>query len=138
MHAESITPPAVAEAALPLKEAISAVYETPTGRLQRIATETAIADGQNPYIFDLLVSRESQWDPKAAGDCTRGPCLAHGVAQFHESTFYYMKQKAIKAGEPYEDFTYTDSQDQLILMGWAFKNGMANQWGTYDRYYGLK
>lgn len=113
------------EEARPLPtEVISAVHETSTGAIQRFASETAEKDGLNPYVFDLLVTRESNWKPAAVGD--HG--LARNVSQFHETTFDWMRKKA-----GMEQLQYENPDDQLILMGWAMTHQYQNQWGTYQR-----
>lgn len=75
-----------------------------------------------------VLTHESGLDENAIGD--HG--LAHNVAQFHEETFDEMKAEAVKQGLPYQDLEYNSAKDQIILLGWALKNGEGRQWSTYN------
>lgn len=81
-----------------------------------------------------ILTHESGLDPDAIGD--HG--LAHNVAQFHEATFEWMKAEAIGQGLPYQDLKYNSAKDQIILLGWALKNGLGCNWTTFNNYQSLK
>lgn len=110
-------------------DAISAVHEDETQRLERITVETAIADGVNPTIPVYVITHESQWKPTAVGD--HG--LAHGVAQFHKATFDWMKKQA-----DMPQLQYSSSSDQIVLLVWAIRHDEGSNWTTYRRLQSLK
>lgn len=114
---------------------IEAILSSTTpASLKSFAVEVAKYDGVSSYTMIYVLQHESSFDPDAIGD--HG--LAHNVAQFHEATFEWMKQKAIKQGLPYQDLSYNSSKDQIILLAWALKNHLGNNWTTYQALMDLK
>lgn len=57
--------------------------------------------------------------------------LAYGPMQFHADTFAWMKDTAIKQGEPFQNLSYKNPEDQLTLGAWAFSKGMESNWSCY-------
>ena len=108
---------------------LTTLSSTTPDSLRIFALQVAREEQVSPYAMVYVLSHESDWQPDAIGD--HG--LAHNVAQFHEQTFEWMKQTAIKQGKPYQNLSYNSSKDQIILLAWAIKNGEGNQWTTFRK-----
>mgnify|MGYP001609611840 FL=1 len=80
-------------------------------------------------LVEAVVRRESEFRTDVYGD--HG--LAYGPAQFHEETFYRIKQRAINKGEPFYFLDYRNPVDQLTLLNWALENGYGPEWSTYRK-----
>lgn len=90
--------------------------------------DDALAFKVDPVKFADTVQCESQGNLESIGD--HG--LAYGPLQFHKATFNWMKGAAIKEGEPFQNLSYTNPQDQITLGAWAFAHGEAKQWSCYS------
>lgn len=110
--------PLKAEAAHPPIEVVS---------IDAIARATAAQFAVNEIHFDAVMNCESSGNLEAVGD--HG--LAYGPFQWHKTSFDWLKSVAIKRGEPFQDLSYTDPQDQITLAAWAFANGFQGQWSCY-------
>ena len=78
-------------------------------------------------LADKIIKCESSYTPNVYGD--NG--LAWSVGQFHEESFYRMRQAGIKAGEPFIYLDYRNAQDQITLLTWAVHHGFASEWSCY-------
>lgn len=99
-------------------EYISATSETRTQTLQRFASETAEYNGLNPYVFDLIISHESQWNPHAISKTHD-----YGIAQIN--LHYHPDVSKIEAENP---------QWALVWMATEWKQGRESEWSTYRAY----
>lgn len=93
--------------------------------IEEVAKEQKVS----PRIPENVVKLESNYEIDAVGD--KG--LAYSVAQFHEETFNWMKQKALDQGQPFFYLEYKNPADQITLLVWAIKNGYGNSWSTYKQ-----
>jgi hypothetical protein len=81
----------------------------------------------NVIHYAKTVQCESRGNLEAVGD--HG--AAYGPLQFHAQTFVWMKNKAIKEGEPFENFQYKNPEDQITLGAWAFSKGLESNWSCF-------
>jgi hypothetical protein len=115
--------PTIAQTAdLPVVATISAVHETPTGKLQRLAVQTALADGLNPYVFALIITKESQWNP-------------HAISATHDYGLVQINLPSHPEVTKQEAF---DPDFSLHWMGEQWKEGNENEWTTYREYMRLQ
>lgn len=54
---------------------------------------------------------------------------AYGIAQFHKPTFNSFKKTA-----NLPELEYKDREDQIQLMGWAFRNNLKHHWTCARKY----
>lgn len=120
MQAATLTSTTPAEAAEPVQLV----------NIDTLAKTTAHKFGVNETHFDMVMEAESQGNITAVGDHGQ----AYSLMQFHLDTFDWLKSLAIKKGEPFQNLSYTNPQDQLTLGAWAFANGYADEWSTYRKF----
>lgn len=108
----------------PVEATLSSTTE-PT--LRSFAIEVADQEHVSTSTTVYILQHESDFNPDAIGD--HG--LAHNVAQFHKPTFDWMRGTAVKQGLPYQNLAYNSSKDQIILLVWALKNNLGDNWTTY-------
>jgi hypothetical protein len=82
----------------------------------------------NTLHYAKTIQCESRGKLEAIGD--HG--AAYGPLQFHAQTFVWMKAMAIKDGEPFENFSYKNPEDQITLGAWAFSKGLQKHWSCYS------
>jgi hypothetical protein len=97
-----------------------------------VSIDTLIkAQAQHYAISEIHLQATINCESSENDDAVGDHGLAYGVAQFHEVTFDWMKQKAIKEGEPFQNLEYKNPSDQITLMAWAFSVGLASNWSCY-------
>ena len=113
---------------------VGAPAEAPIEPIQTTTIEyiMTVAEGYGVSGHEMVVTLNCESSLRHEGIFGDGG-KAYGIAQFHEPTFEMFKQSAIKAGYPFDDFSYQSDRDQIELMAWAFKNGLQKHWTCWSK-----
>jgi hypothetical protein len=109
-----------------IKTPLESLSETPTAEQIKSAI-VYIADNMGlnrTQMYQTLVC-ESNLKYNAVGDNGR----AFGVAQFHKATWDLFNKKRGT------HLNYYSTKDQILMMGWAFKNDLQRNWSCWKYYF---